>query len=653
MAKINILDSSVYNRIAAGEVVERPFSVVKELVENSIDAGAKHIGIDITDGGIASIRISDDGCGIEKSELKKALMPHATSKIAEVNDLDAIFTLGFRGEALASIASVSRIKIASKPQGQEFGAAIASEGGDTGEVEDCGLSDGTEITVCDLFFNTPARRKFLKTPKSEEGDISNIVTRFILGNPDISFRYTANGRTVYQSYGDGLESAMLNVYGKSAVENCFFIDSEKHGVRLRGYIGKHHFTKPNRTYQSMFINGRYVVNATLNSAVTNAYGAYLMKRQYPFYVLALSVPAEIVDVNVHPNKTDVRFSNNQIIYGSMYSVISKVLDGSSEAVNIVREKPAADISESGVVKQEKIEYNTIDNKIDYAYRNKPFGAYDLTRLSLNDHTVLPREEINRAEPSEKAKALFEENRRFSEEFLKEKEKTHAAPQPDALQPSAPQIGAENDRAQVSETPPQDAQQKISLQRELKLVGQALDTYLILEDGKDLYIIDQHAAHERVLFDRLYEKAVSGAVAVQAMLVPYTFSVNERENEFIKSKLPYFKDLGIEMEEFGYNAYKISALPTEIAEMDVKAFLDDCMGDMDLLKNDALPNLIREKIAGKACKSAIKSGDRLDENGIRYLLKLLEGNLGLKCPHGRPVAVKITRTEIDKWFKRIV
>ena len=192
-----------------------------------------------------------------------------------------------------------------------------------------------------------------------------------------------------------------------------------------------------------------------------------------------------------------------------------------------------------------------------------------------------------------------------------------------------------------------------MQRELKLVGQALDTYLILEDGKDLYIIDQHAAHERVLFDRLYEKAVSGAVAVQAMLVPYTFSVNERENEFIKSKLPYFKDLGIEMEEFGYNAYKISALPTEIAEMDVKAFLDDCMGDMDLLKNDALPNLIREKIAGKACKSAIKSGDRLDENGIRYLLKLLEGNLGLKCPHGRPVAVKITRTEIDKWFKRIV
>ncbi|PWM70887.1 MAG: DNA mismatch repair endonuclease MutL [Bacillota bacterium] len=641
MAKINVLDSSVYNRIAAGEVVERPFSVVKELVENSIDAGAKNISVEIVDGGITSIKITDDGCGIEKSELKKALLPHATSKIAAVDDLDAILTLGFRGEALASIASVSRMKIASKPAMQEFGAFIASDGGAVSDTEDCGLSDGTEITVNNLFFNTPARQKFLKTPKGEEGDISNIVTRFILGNPSISFRYTANGKLIYQSYGDGLESAMLNVYGKSAVENCFFIDTERHGIRLSGYIGKHHFTKPNRTYQSMFINGRYVINSTLNSAVTNAYGAYLMKRQYPFYVLNLSVPSEIVDVNVHPNKTDVRFSNNQIVYGSVYSIISKVLDGSSEAVNIVKETQSGNFSSIPIAseKEEKSEEIKKDNHNDYVKYNPNFNAYDLTKVVLNDHTRLPKINDAKPAPSEKAKALFEENKKYIDELFAEEKRTANDIIAEKMQKFAPTERKE--------------QQKIEFQPELKLIGQALDTFLILEDGKDLYFIDQHAAHERVLFDRFYEKALEGSVAQQSLLVPYTFSVNEQENEFIKSKLSYFNELGIETEEFGYNAYKISALPTEFADMDVKAFLDDCMHDMNLLKNETVPNLIREKIAGKACKSAVKSGDFLDENNMESLLKMLKGNLGLKCPHGRPIAIKITRAEIDKWFKRIV
>lgn len=662
MAKINVLDSSVYNRIAAGEVVERPYSVVKELVENSIDAGAKNIQIDITDGGISSIKITDDGCGIEKEELKKSFMPHATSKISKVDDLDAIATLGFRGEALASIASVSKIKIASKPSAQEFGASISCEGGKNEILSDCALSDGTEITVKELFFNTPARQKFLKTAKSEEGDISNIVTRFILGNPSISFRYTANGELIYQSYGDGLESAMLSVYGKSTLDNCFFIDSEKYGIRLCGYIGKHHFSKPNRTYQSMFVNNRYVSNNTLSSAITNAYGAYLMKRQYPFYVLNLSVPTEIVDVNVHPNKTDVRFANNQIIYGSVYSVISKVLDGSSEAVNIVKSEgenfsftkenkeidAAKDNSITNVasspVKTDKkpplsIKTSTTEKVYVEHDIDKPYPKFKEPKremLVFYDHTHAPapeaKEVAKAAEPSEKAKDIFAENKKYLEEMYRKKD------------------------ADPSETTPiqeTKKQQQITIERQYVYVGQILNTYLIFEDGRDMFIIDQHAAHERILFDRFYERALQKELTVQTLLVPYTFKVNNEENAFLKEKLNFLTDLGIDISEFGFNTYKISALPSEIAQFDIREFLDDCMSDLNFFKKETVPNIVREKLASMACKAAIKAGDKLDEKDITELMRLIKGNLGLKCPHGRPIAVKITKTEIEKWFKRIV
>ena len=329
MSKINILSSKVYNRIAAGEVVERPSSVVKELVENSLDAGATSIQIDILGGGISSIKITDNGSGIEKSELKKALLPHATSKISSVKDLDNIISLGFRGEALASIASVSKLTIVSKPENQQLGASIYCEGGDMGEVEDCGAINGTEITVNNLFFNTPAREKFLRTERSEESDVSSMIAKFILCNNNVAFKYTADNKVIYQSYGDGFESAMCCVYGPDVIKDCFYIETIKNGIKINAYIGKHHFTKGNRSYQTTFVNGRYITNQTIASSIQNAYSSYLMKRQYPFYVLSLTVPSEIVDVNVHPNKLDVRFANNQIIYSTVYSVVSKVLDGSS------------------------------------------------------------------------------------------------------------------------------------------------------------------------------------------------------------------------------------------------------------------------------------------------------------------------------------
>ncbi len=328
---INILSKEIYNKIAAGEVVDRPYSVVKELVENAIDAEATEITVEIEGGGKKKVRVTDNGKGISKEDLPRAYLPHATSKLKSAEDLFTVATLGFRGEALASIAAVSRMKIVSKRNG-ENAYSLSSEGGLLGEVGEAAGANGTEVTVENLFFNTPARLKFLKSDMQEEGEVSNMMARFLLSRPKIAFTYYVNGKLKYRSYGDGPESALAAVYGADTVEKCYEISAEKHGIRIYGYLGNQNFSKSNRSYQSLFVNGRFVVNQTVAAAVTNAYGAYLMKRQYPFFVLFLDVPAEIVDVNVHPTKADVRFADNQIIYGCVYSVVSAVLDGNSKAL---------------------------------------------------------------------------------------------------------------------------------------------------------------------------------------------------------------------------------------------------------------------------------------------------------------------------------
>ncbi|MGN1051919.1 MAG: DNA mismatch repair endonuclease MutL, partial [Candidatus Scatosoma sp.] len=328
MGKINLLPASVYNRIAAGEVVDRPYSAVKELVENSIDAGAKEIEIYVENGGKETIRVVDDGAGISREDLPAAFLPHATSKISRAEDLESILTLGFRGEAVASIASVSKMTITSKEEGKKC-YSLTCHGGAIGEVKEAGESfaHGTDVCVSSLFFNAPVRLRFLKSERAEEADITTFVARFILARPEISFRYYVNGKTVLQSFGEGDEAAFACVYGVETLQNCYAVKAEKHGIKIRGYIGNQNFCKPNKSYQTTFLNGRYVSNQTLSAALSNAYANYLMKRQYPFYVLHIDVPPEIVDVNVHPNKADVRFCDNKTIYGCVYRVVSEVLDG--------------------------------------------------------------------------------------------------------------------------------------------------------------------------------------------------------------------------------------------------------------------------------------------------------------------------------------
>lgn len=622
MSKINLLSSQIYNRIAAGEVVERPFSVVKELVENSIDAGANSIKIDILDGGISSIEISDNGGGIEKDELNKTILPHATSKISTLDDLDNIASLGFRGEALASIASVSKLTIISKPKKQELGARLCCEGGNTSEIEECGASDGTVITVKNLFFNTPVRAKFLHTARSEENEITATVARFILSYPNVSFKYTADGDTIYQSYGDGLESAMVCIYGADIIKNCFNINTQKNGISIEGYLGKQNFTKGNRSYQTIFLNGRYIVNQTISAAISNAYSSYLMKRQYPFYVLAITVPTEIVDVNVHPNKLDVRFANNQIIYGAIYSIVSKVLDGTSDALNIVKGD------------NQKTQLNTNNTLNDYVthksvltdvlnYKKEVVEEKNALRITLSDSSPkFDAKEIEEKKKEENVPDIFAENKAFLESL--EKKKIEVV-----------------------------SQESISIKRKLNYIGQALNTFLIFDDGIDIFIADQHAAHERILFDKLNDSLNNHEIVSQPLLIPFILNVSNFEYDFINAKIDVLNEMGIEICEFGKNAFKVSAVPSFLTEMNIQSFFNDLLSELDGLKNLTINSLLTDKIAQKACKAAIKAGDKLSQLEISALTEKLNENIGLKCPHGRPVAIKISRMEIDKWFKRIV
>ncbi len=625
--KINLLTADVYNRISAGEVVDRPYSVVKELVENAIDAGASEITVEIECGGKKRIRVVDNGCGIEKEDLERAYHPHATSKLQAASDLFAIETLGFRGEAIPSIASVSRMKILSRTQ--EGGAyELICEGGVLGKVCEAGGALGTEVTVDDLFYNTPARLKFMKSDSAEEGDVGNMMARFILSRPQIAFTYLTNGKVRYRSFGDGLTSAIAAVYGAETLQNCYEISANKHGICLYGFIGNQHYAKANRSYQSLFVNGRYVVNQTVASAIMNAYQSYLMKRQYPFYVLFLDIPPEIVDVNVHPNKADVRFADNQIIYGSVYSVVSSVLDGNSRALEYLAGKDVAPVVErmpetvSVVPETSKKEVENTSQPLQMTFAQaKKELAFDVSpvggktpapKFTFDDKPVL---EVRSKETSVK-EDFFEENRRF----LREQEKA--------------------------------VQEKIDT-KSLVYKGELFRTYLFYEEGDCAYLVDQHAAHERLIYDKLREKCEKREIITQPMLVPYLLNVNAQEFAFLQKNFAILRELGFDIEEFGDTSIKVSALPVDLYGMNLPAFFDEVLSSMESLRGVRLVDIVKDKLASAACKAAVKGGEMLTEGEVRSLIERMDGNMGLKCPHGRPVAVKIKKSEMEKLFKRIV
>ena len=681
MSKINILSAQVYNRIAAGEVVDRPYSVVKELVENAIDAGATEIEIYVEGGGKQLIRVVDNGGGISRDDLHAAFLPHATSKIAKADDLERIMTLGFRGEAVASIAAVSKMTITSKVSGENC-YRLTSDGGKLGEIVEAAGGDGTDVSVEMLFFNTPVRLGFLKSDKSEETDITNFVSRFILNRPDISFRYYVGGKRILQSFGGGEEEAVVGVYGASILKDCYKIDASKHGIRLRGYIGNQNFSKPNKTYQSVFLNGRYIINSTISAAVSNAYASYLMKRQYPFYVLYIDMPTEIVDVNVHPNKADVRFADNQTVYGCIYSVISAVLDGQPKALEyLVSDKTAVaseiDAEPEKVVspkaapvsavpfsapKKEKPRNAPLNNSakgvVSFSYEDAR-RELEKVRPSKTTSMELPFEPEPKAEenavpvqsvPAEK-KSLRETYADLQvEKNILEVNSPEAAPAV-KTEGNSKDFFAENKRF-LEELETKAKQNKIDVSS-CAYAGKLFNTYLLYERGDEVYIIDQHAAHERLIFDRLKEQMRTRKVLQQPLLLPYVLNLNAFESAFIREKMENIREMGFDIDEFGNNAFKVSAVPLDLQSIDLALFFNEILGDISGYRSIKLEDLLKDKLATAACKAAVKGGMDLTREETDRLFRLMDGNMGLKCPHGRPVVVKMTKTELEKMFKRIV
>ncbi len=673
MAKINVLSPNVYNRIAAGEVVDRPYSVVKELVENALDAGASEIEIRIEKGGKSYISVLDNGGGIEYADLKSVFLPHATSKISKAQDLEHISTLGFRGEAVASVSAVSHMRYTSKCAGAEC-YQIACDGGEIGEPARAAGAEGTLAEVEDLFYNTPVRLKFLKSDKAEEADITTFVNRFILSRPEVRFRYFADGRLVSQSFGGGEEEALVSVYGANILRDTYRIDGTKNGIRIRGYISNQNFFKPNRSYQSVFLNGRFVVNATLSAALTNAYASYTMKRQYPFYVLYVDMSPELVDVNVHPNKADVRFADNQVVYGALYGVVSSVLDGNSRALEYVAPDVAASAGAAASVGKgapsvaEKREdgRGSLRARADFApssaLPHAPVFTYEQAKSEIEAARakIFGREEENEGEDTEELP--FEEVRKgknpspqlakqpYADLFFEENTlevNTPAAGKEDFFEENKKFLAEEEARKKE-----RGAQMRIDTDR-CEYKGNLFNTFLLYECGDSVYIIDQHAAHERLIFDRLRRKAENREIAQQPMLVPYERRVTPVEAVFLEDCQPALREIGFEIAGNGDCKFTVTAVPLDLQAIALDEFFDDVLGDISGLKGIKLEELLRDRLAMAACKAAVKGGMSLTEGEVKTLLADMDGNAGLKCPHGRPAVVRLTKYEIEKMFKRIV
>ena len=662
MAKINLLDSSVYNLIAAGEVVERPASVIKELVENSIDAGAKNITIEIKDGGTTFMQVADDGHGIEDEDIKSAFLPHATSKIKEATDLDSIATLGFRGEALASIASVARVSVISKTAEAELGSKIVVEGGKFGEITKLSSAVGTTMTVEDLFFCVPARAKFLKKNKTEEQEITNIVTRTILAHPEINFTYIVDGKKNMSSLGSTKKEAMFSVYGKESVNETLAVSALRDGVSVDGFVGKPTYSKSNRTYQTLIINGRYVVNLTVQTAVANAYGDFLMKRQYPFFVLYLNIPNDEIDVNVHPNKLDVKFLKSNLVYSVVFEAVSRALHEMDYIKEVDEIEAVKQVSFVSAIKPKSAE-------IDKAGVNlNPFSK-DTENLSQKEQNSLTDIIVDSMLDSGKTTDSVQDNFGIGSRLLErinDKIRTND-------ETAFGSYGYENSKAEpkkeegfsfIKKEQPAVTQQSFYekpkvvqedfAEDEISIVGKIFNTYLIIEWGENMYLIDQHAGHERLNYDRLKKEYETGAIAVQPMLIPYVLSLNAEDDQIIQANLDAIRSVGFEIDEFGDRSYKVSAVPVIVGDIDFNKFFSMFLAEKLNKSKITEAELVKDNLMQMACKSAIKGGDDLSQAEIKILLSGMgNSNVVLFCPHGRPVVVRITKKEIEKWFKRIV
>lgn len=664
MPQIQVLDQITIDKIAAGEVIERPASIVKELVENSIDAKAASVTVEIQDGGISLIRVTDNGSGIEREDIRNAFLRHSTSKIRKVEDLAHIASLGFRGEALSSISAVTRTELITKTKEDTFGTRYVIEGGVEQSLEDAGAPDGTTFLVRQLFYNVPARRKFLKTPMTEAGHVQDLLMRLALSHPEVAFTFINNGQTKMRTSGNGkLKDVIYSIYGREAAANLIELDYSMDGLVMKGYLGKPVITRGNRNFENYFVNGRYVKNAMLSKAIEDAYKDFLMQHKFPFVVIHFQVDGEKIDVNVHPTKMEMRFQRQQDVYNIVYEGVHRTLL-EPELIPQV-EAPAPKVisqpkSESPFLLKPKTAPQPMEKKPEE--KEEPHDeAYFMKKMKervLSYHQRNSSAEVAKKEQIFRPQAQAE---RIKDALARAKE---VEKQPQKQAEEQPELIRETPVYETKSVTEEKAEQlnlfeehllKREKKAEYKLIGQVFETYWLVEFENSLYIIDQHAAHERVLYERTLKEMKNREFTAQYLSPPIILSLSMQEAQVLNENMDRFTRIGFEIEPFGGEEYAVRAIPDNLFGIAKKELLLEMLDDLtDGISTSMTPELIDEKVASMSCKAAVKGNNRLSAQEADALIgELLLLENPYHCPHGRPTIIAMTQRELEKKFKRIV
>ncbi len=677
MGVINVLDKHVAELIAAGEVVERPASVIKELIENSIDAGAKNITVEIKNGGTTFMRVADDGCGIQKDDVKLAFLRHATSKVKLEQDLDGISTLGFRGEALASISSVSRLQLITRNENEEIGTSYVIEGGEEKSFDDAGCPVGTTFIIRDLFYNIPARAKFLKKDVSEGNSVSNIVDKAALSHPEISFTYIRDGKQALKTHGDGkLISAIYSVFGREFASGLIPVEYQLNAVSVSGYISKPVHSRPNRNMQNFFINGRYVKSRTAMAALEEAYKGSIMVGKFPSCVLNISLPFDMIDVNVHPAKIEVRFINERPVFEAVYHAVkSSLLQNDNAKQATFRNNTAFnDIKKfnpftQGSPQLQKPSQNRADNaerkqtdffsELDIPEKpSKPPAGIDRAPLADagNPFDIYSRQAVRNEKQKERRIEEYKQKAAESKAEIPlidpafEASESGRPESVDSLVQQKIDIESENP---VTVTEKQNSQPTLlDIQEdEIKYIGELFDTYIIVEKNKkEMLLIDKHAAHERIIYEKLRaEKAGSSA---QILLQPITVTLGKEEYDAAINNLGMFSDCSFDVEDFGNSSVIVRSAPQYIDATEVADCITEMAGYIAQGKTDIYTEKMDWFYANVACRSAVKAGNKNSAEELIDLIKTLEKNPQIRyCPHGRPICIVMKKSEIENQFGR--
>ena len=663
MANIQVLDQITIDKIAAGEVIERPASIVKELVENAIDAGATAVTVEIKEGGISFIRITDNGCGIPREEVALAFLRHSTSKIRTVEDLTTVASLGFRGEALSSIAAIAQVELITKTKDSLLGTRYVIEGGVEKKIEDAGAKDGTTFLVHNIFYNTPARRKFLKTAMTEASHVNELMIRLALSHPEVSFEFITNNQSKLHTSGNGkLKDVIYQLFGREIAMNLLDIDEAFAGIKITGYVGKPLISRGNRNYENYYINGRYVKSNIIAKAIEDAYKDFTMQHKYPFTVLHFVMDGNDLDVNVHPTKMELRFSRQQEVYNFVYQAVKNAL---SERELIPRvEVPEARNSEISqhVIKQEvqRPVINSQDISKAPARVHIPSQSVNVEEKNL-DYFMKKMQERVTSYHNQMSQAEVKD----VHEVYREKEQVDRIREavnynkPNHTMPTV----APREEIKTPDTPIEEKQLDLFEEKlltkeaivEHKIIGQVFDTYWIVEFNEQLYIIDQHAAHERVLYEKTLHGMKDRDYTSQYLSPPIILNLSMQEEEVLKEHMDTFTSIGFEIESFGADSYAVRAIPDNLFGIAKKELFIEMLDQLvDGINSSVAPDLIAEKIASMSCKAAVKGNSQLSATEVEVLIEeLLKLDNPYHCPHGRPTIIAMTKRELEKKFKRIV